>query len=387
MHLSDGEIRAFQDMELEAERLKLAETHLATCAACQVKAGAILSRTRAVKKRLSTLDIASSQSAMQVARTRLATRLGLTAKENNTMLKKLTTMLTRPVWATLVIVAILVTALCFPQVRALADSFLGLFRVEQIKVVQVNPGNLPERLGASSEFESMISKDVQFRERGDLHEVGSVAEASTLAGFPMRNLPAELTGKPTSLWVQPGATVIFNIDLELMRGVLKDLDLADISLPDNLDGATVELEIPDSAIARIGECKPVDLQSSDPDQPQTYAPKNCTILVQMPSPTISAPPDLDITLIGQAYLQLLGMTREEAASFARNVNWTTTFVIPIPRYGAEFEDVSVDGVTGSLIQRQAEGEYMLVWVKDGVIYALSGAGRATEALAIANSMK
>jgi hypothetical protein len=66
------------------------------------------------------------------------------------------------------------------------------------------------------------------------------------------------------------------------------------------------------------------------------------------------------------------MDPEEAASFARNVDWTTTFVIPIPRYGVEYQEIAVDGVTGVLIENY---DAMLLWVKDGVIYSINGANK------------
>jgi len=50
----------------------------------------------------------------------------------------------------------------------------------------------------------------------------------------------------------------------------------------------------------------------------------------------------------------------------------------------------VDGVSGTLIQQgptDYAGEYLLVWVKDGVLYALTGPGTADEALQIGNSLK
>jgi len=50
----------------------------------------------------------------------------------------------------------------------------------------------------------------------------------------------------------------------------------------------------------------------------------------------------------------------------------------------------VDGVTGYLIQRSAGDapQYALVWLKDGVIYAIGGMGSDTAgALAMANSLK
>ena len=60
--------------------------------------------------------------------------------------------------------------------------------------------------------------------------------------------------------------------------------------------------------------------------------------------------------MGEIYLQVLGMTPEEAASYASSVDWTSTFVIPVPRYRAEYQEVQVDGVTGTLIRHRDNGQ-------------------------------
>jgi hypothetical protein len=65
--------------------------------------------------------------------------------------------------------------------------------------------------------------------------------------------------------------------------------------------------------------------------------------------------------------------------------------VPIPSNSASYEQVTVDGVTGTLIQRPSrEGEptiFALLWVRDGIIYAISGRGTNSEqAIELANSL-
>jgi hypothetical protein len=114
--------------------------------------------------------------------------------------------------------------------------------------------------------------------------------------------------------------------------------------------------------------------------------------MQLPVPTVSAPPELDLDQLGMAYLQLLGLGAEEAERFSEQVDWTTTLVVPIPRSrNIQQQEVDVDGVTGSLIRpprsRMNQDEYVLTWVKDGVVYALIGSGELEAALAIAESLE
>jgi hypothetical protein len=112
--------------------------------------------------------------------------------------------------------------------------------------------------------------------------------------------------------------------------------------------------------------------------------------MQMPSPVIEAPPGIDIAQLGEAFLQVMGLSPEEAAQFSQTVDWTTTLVVPIPRYGMAYEEVSVDGVEGILIlqdEKVRDENYVLIWVKEGVLYTLTGPGDEAEALRIANSLR
>jgi hypothetical protein len=64
-------------------------------------------------------------------------------------------------------------------------------------------------------------------------------------------------------------------------------------------------------------------------------------------------------------------------------------IVPIPKNAAVNKQVEVDGVTGTLIQRPADDypQFALIWVKDGVIYAISGLGaNSQQALDMANSL-
>ena len=68
-------------------------------------------------------------------------------------------------------------------------------------------------------------------------------------------------------------------------------------------------------------------------------------------------------------------------------------MVPLPSSGVDYQDVNVDGVNGTIVQNQGNGarkSYDMLWIKDGVVYALHGQGAdATIArgLQVANSLK
>jgi hypothetical protein len=391
MHLTDSEIRSYEDNELTPKIYAQARAHLAACPDCRLRKETLTSRAETISEQLKFLSLMPDEKVTpgKQAFTRFENQY--LSKEKKTMFERIFARQYRLAWVAFGVLAILGLALLFPPVQAVANSFLGLFRVEQIAVVQVNPGNLPEQLGSSSQFEYLIANDVEVQDIGVPEVVPDASEASRLAGIPVR-LPSQIEGE-RELTVQPGTKVSLRVDLPKIRTLLQEFDMGDIELPEQLDGALVTMELPRAVTAGYGDC---DFSSEAAREagfdPDGSIPRqvNCTTFVQMKSPAINAPPGLDIAGLGKAFLIAMGMTPEEAESFSQNVDWTTTLVLPIPRYGTEHREVSVDGVTGTLIQQSLDDhapQYMLVWVKNDVLYALAGSGEVDTALEIAGSLQ
>lgn len=389
MHPSDGELRLYLDQALEEKGLRRLRAHLEVCPRCQRRLATLSERAEEVGRHLETLSpsyIRSSEMVYPRFKKRMA------EKEKITMWQKIFGRPYRPLWITLGIVIILAVALTFPSVQAIANGFLGLFRVQHFTVVQVDPGNLPEQLGSSAQLQSLLTQDVRMEKLGEMQEVPSAEAASQLAGFAVR-LPTSISSSPRLL-VQPAMKASFKVDVERIRAILEEIGRGDIQIPTGVNGATVSVDVPVSVVAAYGQCAQGEADSgstgNDPDQAMPSTSGACVTLVQLVSPTVSAPPDLDLVKIGQAFLEVLGMSPQEAAHFAANIDWATTLVIPIPRYGTRYQDVVVDGVNGTFIQEETDSnarQYLLMWAKDGVIYALTGPGGVQAALEVASSLK
>jgi anti-sigma factor RsiW len=391
MHLTEKEIRAYIDQELDPGQFDLAQSHIDSCTQCQESAALMGEKINRIKNQMESLtnnapgEPLSEQEALILVNTRIQN----SNQEDNNMWKKLTSALPRPAWIAMAVFSLLVISMAFAPMRAIANSFLSLFRIEQVRVVEFNLEDRPEDLGASSQFEYMMSNQVQVDERGEPQEAADAAEASALAGFPVR-LPSGMDGKYE---VSPGGEITFNVDLEQVRTVLRDIGLTDIELPDSLDGAVISADIPSGVHASYGDCEFEELEDIDPDQhgpAEITENLNCTALIQMPNPVVEAPANLDIDKIGEAFLQVTGMSPEEASEFSSTVDWATTLVIPVPRYGTEHEQVPVDGVTGTFIthyEYDTGDMYLLIWIKNDIVYALSGPGEKADALEIVNSLQ
>jgi hypothetical protein len=391
MHLSDQDFENyFSGDDNDPEVVRIAN-HLDECPECQERADRLFPSGAETSRLMSVLAPGENETAQPVHLAFAHFERQYLEKENTSMFDRINNSKYRFAWVALGVMLFLAVAMLFPQVRAIGSSFLGLFRVEQFTFLQVDPENIEQQLGSASNFEYLLAEDVQVEEFGEMQEVTSEEEASSLAGFEVR-LPAAAAGD-TQLVVQPGGRVSLVVDLPKVRALLDELGIAELKLPAELDGVEVSMELPVAVAAAFGTCEvsPEMVREAgiDPDGPIPDLSK-CVTLTQFPSPEISAPPGLDIARIGQAFLQVLGLTPEEAAQFSQSVDWTTTLVIPIPRYGTEYQEVMVDGVAGTVIMQSERREfphYLLIWIKDGIVYALTGPGDAQSAVELANSLE
>jgi hypothetical protein len=389
-HLTAETLRTYLDHELaEAERA-WAQSHLAACAGCRAELSALEARAAKVGARLASLAPGPAEKP-RPAHAALAV---FKRKEKPTMLQSLFSRRMRPVWAGLTVVALVAISFSFAPVRAWAGSFLGLFRVQQVTVLPVDTTRLKELTGhspLSAEISRLLSDSVTItKQPGDPKVVASAAEASQVSGFSVR-LPAAAASTP-ELTVQGGMAFQFVVDRARVQVLIDEGGYENLQLPASLDGATVKVDVPSAVSAAYGNCPKPESEAVDPDtggsRGRVYA--DCVILVQIPSPTVSTPPDVDVAQLAELGLQFTGMTAQEAHDFSQTVDWTSTLVIPIPRNGSTYKQVPVDGVTGYLIERPADDapEYALVWVKDGIVYGIGGLGaNSAQALAMANSMK
>jgi hypothetical protein len=294
----------------------------------------------------------------------------------------------RTAWAALLLIAVLAASLSIPQVRVIANSFLGLFRIEQIEAVNVGisledlPGEMESRFLA---IDAVLGDQLRADRTVTPLEVSDLTEASALAGFQAR-MPSFPQGE-THIFYQDASTVRLEIDQESWQALLDSMGYQDFVLPKSADGAEVVISLPAGVIIAIGDCQ---FNTSDEVKLGHAETENCTIFLQGGSPTIEAPPGLDINHAGQILLQVLGMSPTEAEEFSTKVNWATTLVVPVPS-DVEYRPVTVEGVEGVFLQEEAypgqSAVYTLLWLKDDQLNALIGDGSLVDALQTVNSLE
>ena len=388
-HLSEGQLRAALDGELGVEALD----HLEACPSCQSRQKAIQSQAQRAADKLAFLSSPRDEAPLPASTAwNRFNQQKLTQKEYP-MFKKLfaSPLMRYGVPALLVLTLIL----ALPGARALASQLLDLFRVQQVTVVPVDVTGIEQLNGNDAlgkQMSQLISSSLKVtKESGKPVEASDANQAGQLAGFTVR-LPESMT--PSRISVMNGSAFTLTVDRAKAEALLKEAGRGDLVLPDSIDGAEISVDIPAGVSTAYGTCPPPSADGDGPNmnsggsRGRRYA--DCVIFAQIPSPTVTAPPSVDVPQLAQIALEFTGMTSDQAKAFTDTVDWTSTLVVPIPKNAATYEQVTVDGVTGTLIQRPADDapQFVLLWIKDGIIYTIGGLGsNSQQAIQMANSLR
>jgi hypothetical protein len=263
----------------------------------------------------------------------------------------------------LVSLLLLAVVFSFPSVRAAASDFLGLFRVQKFAAISVSPERL-ELLERLAEQEMSPGTFEVLDEPGDeTTPLASIEEGETLTGLDLRTIST--LGAPAELYLEDGGSGRLTVDLEGARAIMEAVGADPQLLPDSLDGKSVNVSVSDM----------VRQEWSDG-----------TNLVQGESPYAEYPADVQPAVLGEALLQVLGVEPDAARSMAQSIDWTSTFVLPIPQGIATFSEVSVDGTTGAAMTAINE-EPALLWQKDGKVHLLTGPKSIEELISLASSLQ
>ena len=396
--LTDGILRAKLDGELSEAARGEADQHLASCDACRRRLEALAFESGKVNAALACLasgpgegftDARLAFARFQAEHDNRAGRVSPGRVWSGVFSRRWA-----PAWGAIAAAVVMATLMGFAPARSWAQRVLAMLRVEKVAVVPVDTAAFPEPK-ADSETAKMVSQLISDNvvvtmSPGKPQPAASAEQASDLAGFAVRTL-ADRSDTP-HISVMGEQAFQMTINRDRLQAILDEVGRSDLQLPGSIDGATVAVHIPKTVFVRYGDLparQPAGDQNTPPAAPSGAG--NFAMLVQVPSPTVSVPPNLNIAQLAEIALEAAGMSPSEAQSFAQTVDWTSTLVIPVPRDATSYMKEEVDGVEGTLIIHPAEGRrsmpgYTLVWVKHGIIYSLIGTGDGSNAVALAGSL-
>ena len=299
----------------------------------------------------------------------------------------------RPVWVGAAAVVLIAGYFSFAPARSWAQRVLAMLRVQKIAVVPIDTQAV-EGMQAGGQSAKMVGQFISDNivvtmHPGDPQLVADASQATQMAGFPVRLIGSRADAP--RITVQGEQAFQMTLNRDRLEGLLSELGHTDLQIPSSVDGALLAVHIPKAAFATYGQCpkpgKKDDAQK--PPKPADFA--GCVMLAEIPSPTVSVPPDLNVRELATLALQASGMSVEDAQNFTDTVDWTSTMVVPLPRDAGSYETTSVDGVQGTLISLRGWSHgapgYSLLWVKNGIIYTLTGFGSADQAVPLADSLE
>jgi hypothetical protein len=382
-HLNDGQLRAALDGELDAQT----QHHLDSCSVCQARQHVLQTQANETARRLAFLTLEQHEASSAQSSLKRFYSQKVFQKEIP-MLKKI--FMSTSVRYAAIVALVLALIVSIPATRALADQLLNLFRVEQVTVVPIDFTGMQELTGNSAlgkQISELVSSSISMEKKpGQPVTAADASDASQKAGFTVR-LPQNATS--TRISVLGNAAFTFTIDRSKAQALINEGGRNDLVLPDSIDGAVISVTIPASVQADYGSCPDPSTYDSAQRGSMSRQYPDCVILSEIPSPTVNAPANVDVAQLAQIGLEFTGMSSDQAAAFTKSVDWTSTLVVPIPKNAATYQQVAVDGVTGTLIQRPADDapQFVLIWVKNGIVYAIGSLGtNSQQAIDMANSL-
>ena len=389
------------------------ERHMPTCPACREQLAQLRSTAARVNGHLASLapeqapDKGTAWQRMQVAlaQERLvpgagaqapARRPDLTPRPLNNLPNRRTPMQTiatpragtrRALFSGLAAALVLIS-LAFPSVRAVADQLLQTFRAQSATFVGVDASRLSQILSMNIDPSSVFLGQPEFS-KGTLQskEVATYQEAAAAVGFRPEQVYT-LPGKALTeeIDVVSGGNVSFTVDVDNLRGLLAALNINDVSLPDALGTQPINADIPASTYIK-------------------YTGSGYTLyLAQGRSPEVHMPAGVELAQLGRAGLRVLGMNEIEADNLSKQIDWSTTLVVPFPVGVSSFKPVWVGKVPGMLVEssfgalpnvstrlgRIPPGYQLLYWQQGDHFYVLAASGTAAGEQALleaANSVR
>jgi len=283
-------------------------------------------------------------------------------------------------------IAVVSFAFTLPTVQAAAEAFLDLFRVKQFTGVQFDPQRL-EALGSSGISPEAIFGNVEPLTDFEIQPVSyaTPVEAGQAAGIIVRTpvwLPNHFSS--TGIMVSGEHAARITINTAGLQGVLDALGLADVELPEGLDGQTATVRVPPIVTQTYESSEPVVMRDGSSIQRSVH-------VVQARSPDVSFPAGLDLSKLAYAGLRVLGMSRDEAYRMSVTIDWRTTLIVPVPSKALAYRPINVAGNEGLLIEGVAADEAwpggVLMWSTGDETFAVAGAVSGEELLEIAQNLQ
>jgi anti-sigma factor RsiW len=370
---NENTLRAWIDGQLPSFERDKSEEHISACGTCGAKVAEMRKRAAEVELWMSSLE---SEPAEEVDPER-AYAAFLIAHETREagVLARARKWLSTPQLTMAACVVALVAVLSLSPAQSWAQRFLQVLRVQKLAVVPVDTSALvqagPQEVRHRALTQLVSDSVVVTLKPGSPTVVADAGAAAAMVGFPVETLDG--IGTPDTVEVEDQGAFHMKLNADRIRAVFEEVGRSDIQVPASVDGSEVAVQVSKGVKMRYGKDD-----------------AGAIVFLQVPTPNVSMPPELNMQALAEAGLQLSGMSATAAHEFANTVDWASTLVVPIPADRTVHRTVPVDGVEGVLVEwpptSSYRGSYNLLWLKNGVVHVVSGHGSSAAALAAVSDL-
>lgn len=415
--IDEGRLRAYLDDELGAAEQERIATHLAGCLACEARVATLRANAASVATALAAwLPAPDPSPAAERERTaralaRFQSRLheqptptGAASNRTRTkewlptMIGRLSQLITprrRPAFAAVTILALVGLLLTLSPVQSLAGGLVQQFRVRQFAAVTVRvPAmtTLPQPRDLTDAEKTQLMQAVGALGTLDTDATPAsareVTRAEAEAFFKQhyqgsgprlpQSLPAGLSGLPARYGVVDATSTKYDLNAAVATqylGLLNSPELSALNLPAT-GTLSFGLDVPAAVAVAYGD------------------EQNGFGIVQLASPVLSLPDEIDVDAFRAAVLAMPNIPQETKDQLKNVKDWRSTLILPVPQDAQVSNPEISTGPLGAIKipalliadgQDPSRGS-LLLWQQNGMLYAVGGHLTPDQARAIAAGM-
>jgi hypothetical protein len=367
-HLTDGTLRRIYDEPLALTAAD--QAHFEGCADCKALFASIANTARSTTSLLH-VPAFEAQAARALATVHASIKREEAARPPRWYERWLdrTSPRWRPMATPAVAVLLAATLVTGLAVTGAAQSLFRIFEPSQLATVQVSPSDF-----AGSNVLLDYGQVKWLPDAPKLQQLSDPTAAQAESGLPVllpASLPKGVSG-PVSFGVVSHATGSLTFDAERLRTSAANKGVKVNPMPSGINGSTLVVNGGPALIEAWG-------LSASAGQAQVPT----LVIAQTRVPTVDST-GATTSQLEDYLLSQPGVPPDIAAQIRAIKDPSTTLPIPIPKGLATTESVQVNGTSGLLIKAILGAG--VVWVKNGVIYAVGGQLTPDQVLAIATTL-
>lgn len=388
----EGTLRAYVDNELAKTTRNEIAAHLDQCVVCQEQVAILREQAQDIGYMLTdNIAVVDAHTALKKFQERIPHNVGAATPavppevEWRTGMKQTNNgwfARNRKLFVGLAAMVLVVSLLALPPVRALADQFLQVFRVQKVMFVPISSERMEELENLDFDSSTLfVGEPEVINEPAEPIEVGDASEAAGMVGYPIHEPTVFPDGDPitTTVSVRDDTSFQFQVNVDSARQLLALMDINDVTLPDGLGDQPITVNVPSSAALK-------------------YEGDNYNVfLYQGQSPDMTLPEGVDLSQLGKAALRLLGMEAHQADVLASQIDWSSTLLFPFPEDLGSIRQVTVNGnqalMTDGAGHHHHQGRFdnhkQLYWQSEGRFYVIiaDGSVNSEDMLNVAQSIR